>query len=157
MVLRQRIQFIIPVLWLGFVLSISFMEAWLKFQADGVTQIIGLNIGKLVFGVLNKVELFFIAVLFISTIKKQGLKINIKGRNLLILLLVILLAQTFYLLPALDQRAEMIINGKEPATSYLHLYYVLLELGKACLLCTFIHKTVSQHLNKPSINSINKH
>ncbi len=54
----QRVSITIPILWLGFVLSISFMEAWLKFQAEGVTQVIGLNIGRLVFGTLNKVELF---------------------------------------------------------------------------------------------------
>jgi len=45
---------------MGFVLSISFMEAWLKFQAEGVTQAIGLSIGRLVFGALNKVEWFFL-------------------------------------------------------------------------------------------------
>jgi len=50
----QRVGVTIPILWLGFVLSISFMEAWLKFQAEGVTQVIGLSIGRLVFGVLNK-------------------------------------------------------------------------------------------------------
>lgn len=30
-------------LWIGFVLAISFMEAWLKFQAPGITLALGRN------------------------------------------------------------------------------------------------------------------
>jgi uncharacterized membrane protein (DUF485 family) len=37
-------------LCIGFVGAISFMEAWIKFRAPGVTLSIGLGIGKLVFG-----------------------------------------------------------------------------------------------------------
>lgn len=42
--------------WLGFVCAISFMEAWLKFRAPGITLPLGLGIGRLVFAALNKVE-----------------------------------------------------------------------------------------------------
>ncbi len=38
MLLRKRIVIVFPILLLGFVLSISFMEAWLKFQTEGVTR-----------------------------------------------------------------------------------------------------------------------
>ena len=66
MTLNNRVIITTPILWLGFVLSISFMEAWLKFQAEGVTQLIGLNIGKLIFFALNKVELFFMIILSVT-------------------------------------------------------------------------------------------
>ena len=46
-------------LWIGFVCAISFMEAWLKFRAPGVTIPLGLGIGRLVFNALNKVEWIF--------------------------------------------------------------------------------------------------
>ena len=78
MTFSKKILIVTPILWLGFVLSISFMEAWLKFQAEGVTQIIGLSIGRLVFNALNKVELFFFANLLIAGIierKNFGRKI----------------------------------------------------------------------------------
>jgi len=58
----QRVSITIPILWLGFVLSISFMEAWLKFQAEGVTQNIDPNIGR-------KVAIFFMKGLFVLTFK----------------------------------------------------------------------------------------
>lgn len=141
----HRLHVIIPVLWLGFVLSISFMEAWLKFQAEGVTLVIGLNIGRLVFSVLNKVELFFMIVLLVSILKTQGYKENKTFRNLLISLGVILIVQTFYLLPSLDERAALLINGGQPPASYLHLYYVFLEMLKVILLGIFSHTTIIKY------------
>ncbi|MFK8007426.1 MAG: hypothetical protein AB8H03_13690 [Saprospiraceae bacterium] len=50
-------------IWTGMVLGISFLEAPLKFQAPNITTILGLGIGKLVFGALNKVEMIFSALL----------------------------------------------------------------------------------------------
>jgi len=145
MTCNQRVGITIPILWLGFVLSISFMEAWLKFQAAGVTQAIGLAIGRLVFGALNKVELFFMTVMLLSTLRTYGLKIEKTLRNLLISLMVVLLTQTFHLLPDLDQRAAMIIHGTAPTASYSHFYYVFSELIKAILLGVFAHKMLSSY------------
>lgn len=141
----QRVGITIPILWLGFVLSISFMEAWLKFQAEGVTQVIGLSIGRLVFSALNKVELFFMLVLLVSAFKMAWFKKKKSLRNILIALLVLLLVQTFYLLPALDQRAVMIINGSIPSASYFHFYYVFFELSKVILLVIFSHRTLTKY------------
>lgn len=42
--------------WCGCVTAISFLEAWLKFRAPGVTVPIGLGVGRLVFAALNKLE-----------------------------------------------------------------------------------------------------
>lgn len=137
MTLNKRLIITTSILWLGFVLSISFMEAWLKFQAEGVTQIIGLNIGKLIFFALNKVELFFMIFLGILIVPKQR---ALKKKNLvkiLGLLTVILLIQTFYLLPALDQRVEMILNGTPPVDAFFHFYYLLLEVIKVITLFIF--------------------
>ena len=137
MALNKRLIITTSILWLGFVLSISFMEAWLKFQAEGVTQLIGLSIGKLIFFALNKVELFFMIILGILIIPKR----KVMGRknlvNLFIGLTVILFIQTFYLLPILDQRVEMIINSTPPATSFFHFYYLFLEVLKVIALLIF--------------------
>jgi hypothetical protein len=48
--------------WLGMVLAISFLEAPLKFRAPGVTVVIGLGIGRLVFRALNGAEAVLAAV-----------------------------------------------------------------------------------------------
>ena len=49
--------------WLGMVLSISFLETPLKFRAPGVTIPIGLGIGRLVFRALNAAESMLAVVL----------------------------------------------------------------------------------------------
>lgn len=120
-------------LWIGFVTAISFMEAWLKFRAPGVSIPIGLGIGRLVFNALNKAEWIFAMVIFAGyLISKQNL---LTLNNILFYLpLALLITQTFWLLPALDSRAEMHIKGLEVPPSSLHIYYVTMETVKvACL------------------------
>ncbi|MBW1294419.1 hypothetical protein [Aquimarina litoralis] len=136
----------ITFIWIGFIGAISFMEAWLKFQAPGVTKEIGLSIGKLVFGALNTIEIAFgLTLLFFLLTRAK------KIETLLIILsipLSIVIVQTVWLLPALDQRAEDIIQGKEVTKSLLHLWYVLLEIIKVIGLIIYGIK----NLRKPKRN-----
>lgn len=123
-------------LWVGFVCAISFMEAWLKFKAPGITIPLGLGIGRLVFGALNKIEwVFALAILAnLIFIKGNGFSWSYLGFFIPLLLLII---QSFWLLPALDARAEMHISGVTPPASYLHFYYVGMELVKVTALLIF--------------------
>ncbi|GAA4275622.1 hypothetical protein [Aquimarina mytili] len=117
-------------IWIGCVCAISFMEAWLKFQAHGITTKLGLGIGQLVFYALNKVE---IACAVLVSICLFASKITSKwflGWPLLLLPLFILGLQSSWLLPALDHRADAIISGQELPKSRLHLWYVILEIVK---------------------------
>ncbi|WP_299104566.1 hypothetical protein [uncultured Tenacibaculum sp.] len=116
-------------IWIGFIGAISFMEAWLKFQAEGVTLKIGLSIGSLVFNALNKVELTLaIGILITLVLTKNNIKINLLKRMLLPY--SILLFQSCYLLPALDKRILSIQQGFPITKSYDHLWYVILEVIK---------------------------
>lgn len=123
-------------LWIGFVGAVSFMEVWIKFRAPGVTLPLGLGIGRLVFDVLNKVE-WVLALLVPANllIGKEGI---FTLRNILYFIpLVLLIVQTVWLLPVLDARAELIIQGLEPGSSNLHFYYVGMELVKVVCLLIF--------------------
>ncbi|MES2566865.1 MAG: hypothetical protein V4565_08360 [Bacteroidota bacterium] len=122
--------------WIGFVCAISFMEAWLKFCAPGINLQLGLGIGRLVFNALNKVELVMAGAILINLMfSNNPYK---EWPNLLFMLaLVILVVQTFYLLPALDQRAETIINAGKVVSSNLHFYYVGVEFIKVISLIIF--------------------
>ena len=120
-------------LWIGFVGAISFMEAWLKFRAPGVTLPIGLSIGSLVFNALNKVEWVFTLLIALDLLLLS------KNRMRLILalfsvVLVILVIQTFWLLPALDARIALYVEGAEVQRSPLHVYYIAVELIKVAAL-----------------------
>lgn len=126
-IVRHPIALVCVFVWVGFVCAISFMEAWLKFRAEGVILPIGLNIGRLVFAALNRVE-WVLAVAVVADLlwnRKAG------PRQLLISVpILILLLQTAWLLPALDERTLLTIHGQEPGPSQLHLVYVGGEVVK---------------------------
>ncbi|PXX31173.1 hypothetical protein [Arenibacter sp. ARW7G5Y1] len=122
-------------LWIGFVSAISFMEAWLKFRAPGVTIALGLEIGRLVFGALNKVE-WILSLSVLANLVYVG-KSMYSFKNIFYFVpFLILVLQTFWLLPDLDFRAELHIQGNVPANSNLHWYYVGMEIVK--VICLFI-------------------
>lgn len=116
--------------------SISFMEAWMKFRAPGITLSTGLEIGKLVFGALNKME--WLAALTICAILLLSGEVA-KQRNIpVVLVFSVLTLQTLWLLPSLDSRADRIIGGLGVAPSYLHVIFISCEVGKVALLAAFI-------------------
>jgi hypothetical protein len=133
---NQTIILAVIFLWLGFVGAISFMEAWLKFRAPGITMPLGLGIGRMVFHALNIMEWLFLVVILINLYFNQGLTF----RSLDIWLAipaVILILQTVWLLPVLDSRAELHIQGMEVPPSKIHFIYVLFEIIKVGCLFTF--------------------
>lgn len=133
---NYQIAIISIFLWVGFVCAISFMEAWLKFRAPGVTIPIGLGIGRLVFSALNKVEWFFAIVIVINLLLTKTSLISTQ-HLLYFIPVILLLLQTIWLLPKLDARAELYIQGQTVSTSYLHFYFVGIEIVKVACLSIF--------------------
>lgn len=133
---KYPIALIAAFLWIGFVCAISFMEAWLKFRAPGITVSLGLGIGRIVFSALNKVE-WVLAVAIIGDLlfsKAQPFSLQ----NVLYLIpLLLLTVQTVWVLPALDARAELHIQGHTVPPSGLHFYFVGMEAVKVVCLGLF--------------------
>jgi len=119
----------ITLFWAGFVSAISFMEAWFKFRVKGVTLPLGLSIGKKVFTALNRVEWTLLILYAALWLSHSPLRFDVTT-ILSFLLLLILILQTFYLLPVLDKRADLLIEGKSVEKSTTHHYYVFVELIK---------------------------
>lgn len=135
-IVKYPIALIATFLWIGFVCAISFMEAWLKFRAPGITVPLGLGIGRLVFNALNKVEWIFVFAIIVSLLFSKAQLFSLQ--NLLCLIpLLLLIAQTVWALPALDARAELHIQGQTVPPSNLHFYYVAMELVKVICLTIF--------------------
>lgn len=151
---KQPPALVATLLWIGFVSAISFMEAWLKFQAPNVTLTIGLGIGRLVFGMLNKVEWVLALVALVSIL--LGKKPRLAGSDSWLLIAILILAtQTIWLLPALDTRAELLIAGKKVPASNLHFYYVGLEVIKVIFLSLFARLQFEK--NNRNATKVNKH
>lgn len=143
----QYLLIIIPFLWAGILLGISFLEAPLKFQAPGVTLQIGAGIGNLVFHALNKVEIAFLFILLCCYYFA-----NEKNISFFILMLstLILALQTFWLLPALDVRVEMLRQGMALPDSSLHFYYIAAEAIKLILVFGLGGLMIRSILKRPS-------
>ncbi|MBC7388447.1 MAG: hypothetical protein H7329_04490 [Opitutaceae bacterium] len=136
---------IIAFIWFGYVAGISFLEAPLKFQAPGITLPLGLGIGRIVFRTLNKIEIVFAIV--ISCIAFFKIKADVI-KIVTALLFVILAIQTFWLLPFLDNKAEMIIKGISAPPSQLHFFYIALEALKLVLLFVIGIKNLQIQFNE---------
>jgi hypothetical protein len=120
---EQVIAIGLPFVWLGLVLGISVIETPLKFMAPGITTPLGLGIGRLVFRALNAAELAIACVLVVVFVRQA----SDWPLALLGVVFTILLVQTFWLRPALDDRALRMIAGDELPPSSLHLAYIALE------------------------------
>lgn len=132
--LFHRLLVCISLIWLGMILGISFLETPVKFKAPSVSLEIGLDVGRQVFGVFNKVECALALAMAILTV-------IIRQKDRLVIPLGVvwssLALQTFWLLPILDDRVELILQGQTPAPSYLHAIYVVLEVLKAVALAVY--------------------
>lgn len=138
-----------PFLWLGMVGAISFVEAPLKFTAPGVTIEIGVGIGRIVFAALNKLEWILFTLWLLSIFISRVAQVSFIS---LFAIITILSLQTFWLLPALETRIDLLQKGTQLTESPLHTYFIVAEIIKmGCLLFTGfsnIAKTINQ-INQP--------
>lgn len=123
----QHLLWLLPMLWLGMVLAISFLEAPLKFRAPGITVPLGLGIGRLVFRALNIVEAVLAALLIVATlvVAPSG-----AARIWLGVAAAILAIQLLAVRPLLTRRSDRVLAGAELPRSHAHYWYVGLEVVK---------------------------
>jgi len=123
----RNLIIVITFIWVGLVLGISFIEAPLKFTAPNITLALGLGIGRVVFGALNKIEIVFSIIILISF---WFGKFSFKKHYLYLVVFFILLVQSVWLIPILDERAGLIIAGEELEKTNHHIFYIIIEVLK---------------------------
>lgn len=117
--------------WFGMTAGVSMLATPMKFTAPTLTRPVALDVGRVVFGALNKAELVALILLLI-VVRLSG-----DARRywaIAALLALIVLTQSVWLLPELAERAQMVVNGVEPPPSIAHGLYSTLELLKLGLL-----------------------
>ncbi|MFI5714224.1 hypothetical protein [Nocardia sp. NPDC051750] len=127
----QHLMWFLPMLWLGMVLAISFLEAPLKFRAPGVTVELGLGIGRVVFRALNTVESVLALVLLVAAVvlgPPGGVWVWLG------LALGILLVQVAVVRPPLSRRSDRVLAGEQLPRSGAHYGYIGLEVAKVVAL-----------------------
>jgi len=118
-------------IWLGMVLAISFLEAPLKFRAEGLELRVGLAIGRIVFRALNIAEVIWAVVIAIC--------LTIAGPSGPVLVLaavtaVLLAVQLLVVRPRLNRRSARVLAGQDAPRSRAHHAYIGLEALKLAAL-----------------------
>lgn len=129
--IAQHLLWFLPMLWLGMVLAISFLEAPLKFRAPGVTLPLGLGIGRLVFRALNTVEavlavLLVLAAVIVGPGAATWAWLGVAG--------AVLAVQIVVVRPPLSRRSDRVLAGEELPRSHAHYWYIGLEVVKVVAL-----------------------
>lgn len=114
-------------LWAGMVLGISFLEAPVKFRAPSLTLPVGLDVGRHVFGIFNRVELAWALGAIGLGLAARPERVTVAALGVA---LGVLALQTLWLLPLLDRRVGLILAGGTPAPAPYHVIYVVLEALK---------------------------
>ena len=139
--IRHRV-FVFTLLWIGFILAISFMEVPLKFQAPSLTLPVAMEIGHLVYHTLNGIEIGLALVISAITWLADW---SPRIRRITTLIYALLATQTALLYTVLDARTLAIINRTDlPEPSY-HPIYIGLEVVKLLLLLYLAHLQLTEH------------
>ena len=134
---------LVATLWLGFVLAISFTEAWVKFKAPSLTRAAAVDAGRHVFAALNAVEagLGVGLVTGLAAGRAGGAAARLAG-----VAVGVLGVGVAWLTPALDARARALIGAAAgapppptpPTPAWLHGAYVAGEVAKALALAALV-------------------
>lgn len=161
---KDAASVLLSLLWLGFVLAISFLEAWVKFKAPFVPRHLGLDVGRTVFAALNAVEVALCTGLWLVQLVGAPHFSPRDGSIVLVVLTVVLGTQVALLYPKLELSGEfalydalqtqpddsltfhqkMIVSEiranvkshHKPSAAF-HIAYVLAEVVKVVLLAVF--------------------
>jgi hypothetical protein len=128
--LALRVAAAATLIWLG-VLAISFLEAPLKFRAEGLELRVGLAIGRIVFRALNIAEVIWAVVIAVC------LTIAPSSRPVLVLAAVtavLLAVQLLVVRPRLNRRSARVLAGHDAPRSRAHHAYIGLEALKLAAL-----------------------
>lgn len=117
--------------WAGLLFGVSFLATPVKFQAPSLSLAVGVDVGRYTFQWLNRLE-WGAVLLLIPLLWKGTSSLWVRAAGAGVALIVAL--ETFWLLPVLDERSEIVIQGGEAPPSNLHKVYIAIDLAELILL-----------------------
>lgn len=131
--LKNSIILLLLCLMTGVFITVSFIETPMKFQVQGITLPVALDLGKLMFGISTKIQCGAMVIILGIMIlyRKNHTKYDFTA---IIVLLLILILEKFWMLPVLDARATLLSAGKPVEPTKLHDYFIYAETVKAAVL-----------------------
>lgn len=126
----------LPSVWIGLIIGLSFMETPLKFLAPGITTPLGLGIGRLVFIALSVAGwIILIALTLIGQARPRETR---NGWLQIGAMWLIMAVESFLLRPLLAARSDVIIAGGDPGESWLHYVYIFTEVMLLIVLVAYV-------------------
>ncbi|CCW35651.1 Domain of unknown function (DUF4149) [Chthonomonas calidirosea] len=130
----RRAVVLLAIYWAGMLVGVSFLATLAKFQAPSLTMPVALDVGRATFHLFNRVEWgCALALLVLVFLTGKRLRFRLP---LVLLLIGLLVLQTFWLLPGMDARIDLLLRGQPLPTEKLSLHqiYFYCELLKGILL-----------------------
>jgi hypothetical protein len=110
--------------------AIGFLEAPIKFTSPIITKKAAFDVGMRVFDALNKVEWFLLVFSHLMVFRPGFAKL----KWILRAVSAILIIQTIWLLPILNEKVIHFIESGKMISSYHHSLYIGLEALKMAIL-----------------------
>lgn len=129
----RAMMLILPAIWTGLIIGISFIEAPLKFTAPGITIPLGLGIGRRVFLAMNIVEVVLAIILLMALIslwrsnKLQAIAQFSAMRLYTFIAVAMLVLKTAIIRPLLAVETDAVLAGTSQGGSATHYYYIGVE------------------------------
>ena len=131
--LKNPVILMLLCLMTGVFITVSFLETPMKFQVQGITLPVALDLGKLMFGISTKIQCAVLVIILgiMILFRKNHTKYDFM---IITVLLLILALEKFWMLPVLDARATLLSAGKPLEPTKLHDYFIYAETAKAAVL-----------------------
>lgn len=128
-------------LWAGQIIGVSFIATPAKFLAPSISLPVALDVGRATFHVSVWVELALGLVLLTTGVAAFGFGYRTLMAVGVLLLLVV---QSTFLLPILDQRVELILTGRSIESSWHHFAWIAGDAMRLLLLFGLCMTTLRQ-------------
>jgi hypothetical protein len=115
------------ILWAGILIGVSFLAAPAKFNATTLSRPVAMDVGRQEFGTLNVTE---IALGVVTLMLAAYARVERTIWFGLAIAAGVVILQGLWLLPVLDARAQLIIQGETPPSAPWHTLYIAIEVLK---------------------------
>ncbi|AZA83183.1 hypothetical protein C1637_19395 [Chryseobacterium lactis] len=121
----------------GMFMTVSFLETPMKFQVQGMTLPVALELGKLMFAISTNIQAILLILIVISMLMSRSVYTKVDF-SIISILIFILLLEKFWMLPVLDERVDLLLSGKSLSPTPLHDYFIDAEITKAIMITAAI-------------------
>jgi hypothetical protein len=121
----------VALVWIGLLAGVSFLATPAKFLAPSLSLPVALDVGRQTYGIFSAVEIGAALALLAAAATSRG---TWCVRSMTLIVAGLVAMQSLWLLPLLDARVEVVLQGGVLEATALHELYIAVDLAKLVLL-----------------------